>query len=52
MKNFERIYFVEQGRKGGKIGSQRLKEKYGKHYYIALSRLGVEARKRKKDVVE
>lgn len=51
-KVFDRELFVKEGSRGGKIGSKRLKEKYGDDYYIALSKLGVEARKRKKGVVE
>lgn len=49
-KVFDRELFVKEGSRGGKIGSKRLKEKYGDDYYIALSKLGVEARKRKKGV--
>lgn len=51
-KVFDRELFVKEGSRGGKIGSKRLKEKYGAQYFNHLSKFGVAARKRKRDVVE
>lgn len=49
-KVFNREFFVEEGRKGGNIGGKKLKEKYGEEYFHKISKMGVNARKKKKGV--
>lgn len=46
-KTFDRELFVKAGSKGGKIGGQVTKNKYGHEYYVRIGKMGGRPKKNK-----